>query len=102
MMFRLNVPTRRGFVLNGVLFRQEEKRTADTVMIAITGALLVGTYDNFTDGDPSEFLRNLNNHMPEAKKNKLIFIEKTGHTYQKKNQEVADDILHQLQEWRAR
>ena len=102
MMFRLNVPTRRGFVLNGVLFRQGKKRTADTVMIAITGALLVGTYDNFTDGDPSEFLRNLNNHMPEAKKNKLIFIEKTGHTYQKKNQEVADDILHQLQEWRAR
>ena len=32
--------------------------------ITHTGALLVGTYDNFTDGDPSEFLRNLNNHMP--------------------------------------
>ena len=76
-------------------FSQAEK-------ITHTGALLVGTYDNFTDGDPSEFLRNLNNHMLEAKKNKLIFIEKTGHTYQKKNQEVADDILHQLQEWRAR
>ena len=67
--------------------------------ITHTGALLVGTYDNFTDGDPSEFLRNLNNHMPTAKENKLIFIEKTGHTYQMKNQEVADDILHQLQEW---
>lgn len=37
MMFRLNVPTKRGVVLNGVLFRQEEKKTADTVMIAITG-----------------------------------------------------------------
>lgn len=37
MMLRLNVPTRRGVVLNGVLFRQEEKKTADTVMIAITG-----------------------------------------------------------------
>ena len=36
-MFRLNVPTKRGVVLNGVLFRPEEKRTADTVMIAITG-----------------------------------------------------------------
>ena len=36
-MFRLNVPTKRGSVLNGVLFRQEEKRSADTVMIAITG-----------------------------------------------------------------
>ena len=51
------------------------------------------------DGDPSEFLRNLNDHMPTATKNKLIFIEKTGHTYQMKNQEVADDILGQLQEW---
>lgn len=75
-------------------FSQAEK-------ITHTGALLVGTYDNFTDGDPSEFLRNLNNHMPTAKENKLIFIEKTGHTYQMKNQEVADDILHQLQEWRC-
>ena len=75
-------------------FSQAEK-------ITHTGALLVGTYDNFTDGDPSEFLRNLNDHMPTANENKLIFIEKTGHTYQRKNQEVADDILHQLQEWRA-
>ena len=37
MMFRLNVPTERGVVLNGVLFRPEKKKTADTVMIAITG-----------------------------------------------------------------
>lgn len=73
-------------------FSQAEKITQ-------TGALLVGTYDNFTDGDPSEFLRNLNNHMPTAKKNDLIFIEKTGHTYQGKNQELADDILKQLQKW---
>ena len=69
--------------------------------VSHTGALLVGTYDNFTDGDPSEFLRNLNAHMPTAKDNSLIFIEKTGHTYQMKHQEVADKILAQLQEWRA-
>ena len=75
-------------------FSQAEK-------ITHTGALLVGTYDNFTDGDPSEFLCNLNNHMPTANENKLIFIEKTGHTYQRKNQEVADDILKQLHEWRG-
>ena len=73
-------------------FSQAEK-------ITHTGALLVGTYDNFTDGDPSDFLRNLNAHMPTADKNSLIFIEKTGHTYQGKIQEVADDILHQLQNW---
>ena len=74
-------------------FSQAEK-------ITHTGALLVGTYDNFTDGSPSEFLRNLNEHIPTAKQNKLIFIDKTGHTYQMKHQEVADDILRQLQEWR--
>lgn len=74
-------------------FSQAEKVTHN-------GALLVGTYDNFTDGDPSEFLRNLNNHMPAANENRLIFIEKTGHTYQMKHQELADDILRQLQEWR--
>ena len=66
-----------------------------------TGAMLVGTYDNFTDGDPSEFLRNLNNHMRTAGENTLIFIEKTGHTYQMKHQEVAEDILRQLKKWRA-
>ena len=75
-------------------FSQSEK-------ITHTGALLVGTYDIFTEGDPSEFLRNLNDHMPTANENKLIFIEKTGHTYQRKNQEVADDILKQLHEWRG-
>ena len=68
--------------------------------ITHTGALLVGTYDNFTDGDPAEFLRNLNDHMPTAEKNTLIFIEKTGHTYQMKHQEVVDRILKQLQDWR--
>ena len=67
--------------------------------ITHSGALLVGTYDNFTDGDPTEFLKNLNSHMPTSAQNSLIFIEKTGHTYQMKHQEVADKILHQLQEW---
>ncbi len=73
-------------------FSQAEK-------ITHSGAMLVGTYDNFTDGDPAEFLRNLNAHMPTAAQNKLIFIEKTGHTYQMKHQETADAILRQLREW---
>ena len=65
-----------------------------------SGALLIGTYDNFAGGDPAGFLRNINAHMPTARENKLIFIEKTGHTYQMKHQEVADKILKQLQDWR--
>lgn len=68
--------------------------------ITQTGALLIGTYDNFTNGDPSGFLRNINDHMPTAKENKLIFIERTGHTYQQKHQEVAEKILAQIQDWR--
>lgn len=73
---------------------------SEVEQITHTGALLVGTYDNFTDGDPVEFLKNLNRHMPTAEQNTLLFIERTGHTYQMKHQEVADDILKQLQKWR--
>ena len=36
-MFRLNVAAERGVVRNGGLFRPEEQKTADTVMIGITG-----------------------------------------------------------------
>lgn len=67
--------------------------------ITHTGALLIGTYDNFTDGDPSGFLRNINSHMPTADENLLLFIERTGHTYQQKQQELADKILTLLTDW---
>ena len=101
-MEMLNVPTRRGTVLNGVLFPAQK---ADTVVIAITG--IHGNfysnpfYDNFTEGDPSKFLRNINSHMPTAAQNKLIFIERTGHTYQQKHQEIADEILKLTTDWIA-
>ncbi len=75
-------------------FSQAERITHD-------GALLVGTYDNFTDGDPTEFLQNLNDHLPTKDQNQLIFVEETGHTYQMKHQEVADAILRQIQKWRV-
>ena len=63
------------------------------------GALFIGTYDNFTCGDPKNFLKNINKHMKTAKKNKLIFIEKTGHTYQQKEQEIAEKILEVIKSW---
>lgn len=62
--------------------------------------LLVGTLDNFTKGDPVAFLENLNTHMPTASENELVFIERTGHTYQMKEQEVADALLHTVSAWR--
>lgn len=70
-----------------------------TESVRHTGALLIGTYDNFAGGDPVSFLERINRHIPTATQNKLIFIEKTGHTYQMKHQEVADDILKLMQDW---
>ena len=49
--------------------------------------------------DPSGFLRNINSHMPTAAQNRLLFIERTGHTYQQKHQEVADKILQLIRDW---
>jgi len=66
------------------------------------GMLLVGTFDNFTKGDPTAFLENLNSHMPTAAQNEIVFIERTGHTYQMKEQEVADVLLETVTRWRKR
>ena len=44
-------------------------------------------------------MKNINDHMPTARQNKLIFIEKTGHTYQQKAQEVADKLLELVKAW---
>ena len=118
MMIKLDVAAKRGTVLNEVLFRQNENRTADTVMIAMTG--IHGNfypnpfYYNIGDtlnrggidfiyaqtNDAFGEIQTINAHMPTARENALIFIEKTGHTYQMKHQEVADRILAQLQDWR--
>ena len=67
--------------------------------ITHTGALIIGTYDNFTDGDPVGFLKAINEHMPTAAENKLIFIERTGHTYQQKHQEIAEIIFKLAADW---
>ncbi|QIW16518.1 hypothetical protein A4G20_09300 [Pasteurellaceae bacterium RH1A] len=64
-----------------------------------SGALLIGTLDRFTYGDPSGFLRTINSHFPSAVENELIFIEQTGHTYQKKEQELADRLLTLVKKW---
>ena len=86
-------------LLNNV-FVETDRDFSQCEQITHTGALLIGTCDNFTCGDPSGFLRNINDHIPTRDQNKLIFIEKTGHTYQMRHQEVADDILKQVRDWR--
>ena len=79
---------------------EADKDFSQLARVEHSGAMIIGTFDNFTYGNPARFLENLNNHMPRAKDNTLIFIQKTGHTYQQKEQEVAEDILKLLTTWR--
>lgn len=79
---------------------EADKDFSQVESITHTGALLIGTLDTFTYGDPSGFLKTINDHMPTAAQNKLLFIKGTGHTYQQKHQEVADKITALVKEWR--
>ena len=66
-----------------------------------SGALIIGGYDNFTYGDPAGFLRTINSHMPTAGRNRLVVIPQTGHTYQQREQDLANHILRLVLQWRA-
>lgn len=77
---------------------EADKDFSQVESITHSGAMLIGTYDNFTYGNPSGFLKTINGHMKTADDNRLIFIEGTGHTYQRKEQETADIILEFMKE----
>lgn len=64
------------------------------------GALLIGTYDRFTYGDPAGYLKTINSHFKHKDENELIFIEKTGHTYQQKEAETANKVALLIDKWR--
>ena len=78
--------------LSGILDNTSGRNFEQLEQITHSGALIIGTYDNFTDGDLAGFLKMINSHMPTAQANKLIFIERTGHTYQQKHAEIAEII----------
>ncbi|WP_373768030.1 alpha/beta hydrolase [Glaesserella sp.] len=63
-----------------------------------SGALLIGSLDRFTDGNPQDFLQNINAHFPHPERNRLIYIDKTGHTYQQKEQELANQVLNWIKQ----
>ncbi|WP_295730486.1 alpha/beta fold hydrolase [uncultured Limosilactobacillus sp.] len=85
-------------ILNNVHV-EPEKDFSQVAAITQTGALIIGSYDRFTYGEPQKFLENINDHMQTAKQNRLIVIPKTGHTYQQKEQVLADEILKLVQSW---
>lgn len=69
--------------------------------MAHKGALVIGTYDRFVGSDPVKFLEDINSRMPTARENSLVFIQKTGHTYQQKEQELAERVLSLVKLWRG-
>ena len=85
-------------ILNNVHV-EEDGDFSQIEKIRHTGAMLIGTYDGFTYGDPCRFLENINNHMQTKNENKLIFIELTGHTYEQKEDELANEILGLIKHW---
>ena len=67
--------------------------------ITHSGAMIIGSFDRLACGDPIGFLENINNHTQNKEKNKLLFIEETGHVYQKKEREIANLLLNIIKEW---
>lgn len=64
-----------------------------------TGALIIGTYDRFSYGEPKAFIELINSHTRHPEKNEVIFVEGTGHIYTKREQMLADIILRFAKKW---
>lgn len=64
-----------------------------------TGALIIGTYDRFSDGEPKDFIELINSHTMQPDKNKVIFVPGTGHVYSQREQMLADIILKLVKDW---
>ncbi len=64
-----------------------------------TGALVIGTYDRFSYGEPKAFIELINAHTRHPKRNEVIFVEVTGHTYTKREQALAEIILKLVKQW---
>lgn len=60
---------------------ETERDFSQVQAVQHSGALLIGSLDRFTYGDPCGFLQNINRYFQTAEQNELIFIEGTGHTY---------------------
>ncbi|MDE7402565.1 MAG: alpha/beta hydrolase [Muribaculaceae bacterium] len=64
-----------------------------------TGALIIGTYDRFSYGEPRAFIELINSHTQQPDMNEVIFVEGTGHVYTEREQMLADIILRLAERW---
>lgn len=66
-----------------------------------SGALIIGTYDRFSYGEPRAFIELINAHTQAPEKNEVIFVEGTGHIYSQREQVLADIVLRLARKWQA-
>lgn len=64
-----------------------------------TGALIIGTYDRFSYGEPRAFIELINSHTQNPKQNEVIFVQGAGHVYSEREQMLADIILQLARKW---
>lgn len=77
----------------------EEGDFSEVERIRQTGALIIGTYDRFSYGEPKAFIELINSHMRRKDENEVIFVEGTGHVYTEREQMLADIILRLSRKW---
>lgn len=77
----------------------EDGDFSEVERIRQTGALIIGTYDRFSYGEPKAFIELINSHMRYKDDNEVIFVEGTGHVYTEREQMLADIILRLARKW---
>lgn len=85
--------------LNNVHF-DKNKDFSQVEKIHVNGALVIGTRDRFSGGDPIRFLNNINDHWENNRANELIFIKGAGHIYRSKEYDLANKILELMKKWK--
>lgn len=63
------------------------------------GALLIGTRDHFTGGQPRQYLLTINDHFQSPDENQVIYIANAGHIYRQHEDEVATKVLTTVERW---
>lgn len=68
--------------------------------IHTNGALVIGTRDRFSGGNPINYLKNINDHWENKNENELVFIKDASHIYRGKEYKLASEILNLLNKWK--
>ena len=74
---------------------------SEVARIRQTGALIIGTYDRFSYGEPRAFIELINAHTRRPEANRVIFVPGTGHVYTEREQMLADILLGLARGWEA-